>query len=108
VGKDNLRVQAALKWVRAHYTLDENPGMGQNGLFYYYHTFAKAMDAVGEDNFADAKGVKHDWRKELFEVLKVKQKSDGSWANDKSKAFLENLPELATAFAVLALSYCKK
>ena len=108
VGKDDLRVKAALKWVRAHYTLDENPGMGQNGLFYYYHTFAKAMDAVGEDDFADAKGVKHDWRKELFEVLKAKQNPDGSWANDKSKAFLENLPELATAFAVLSLSYCKK
>ena len=108
VGKDDLRVKAALKWVRAHYTLEENPGMGQNGIFYYYHTFAKAMDAVGEDDFADAKGVKHDWRKELFEVLKAKQNPDGSWANDKSKAFLENLPELATAFAVLSLSYCKK
>jgi hypothetical protein len=107
VSKDDPRVKAAVAWVRKHYTLSENPGMGQDGLFYYYHVFAKAMDALGEDRFADAKGVKHDWRKELFEELKGKQKPDGSWSNDKSRAYLENMPELATAFAVLALSYCR-
>jgi len=107
VGKDDPRVKAAITWVRAHYTLTENPGQGQAGLFYYYHTFAKAMDALGEDPFVDAKGVKHDWRQELFDVLKGKQKADGSWVNE-NKAFLENAPELATPFAVLTLSYCGK
>jgi squalene-hopene/tetraprenyl-beta-curcumene cyclase len=107
VSKDDPRVKAAVRWVRAHYTLTENPGMGQNGLFYYYHVFAKAMDALGEDRFKDAKGVEHDWRKELFDTLKGKQQADGSWVNDKSRAYLENLPVLATAFAVLSLSYCK-
>jgi len=106
VSKDDPRVKAAVDWVRRHYTLTENPGMGQDGLFYYYQVFAKAMDALGEDRFADAQGVKHDWRKELFDVLKAKQNPDGSWSNDKSRAYLENLPELATGFAVLALSYC--
>lgn len=106
VSKDDPRVKAAIGWIRRHYTLKENPGLGQAGLFYYYHVFAKAMHALGEDPFVDAKGVKHDWRKELFDTLKEKQKADGSWAND-NKAFAENLPELATAFAVLALSYCK-
>ena len=85
----------------------ENPGQGQAGLFYYYHTFAKAMDALGEDQFEDAKGVKHDWRQELFDELKKRQKEDGSWANANG-AFLESMPELATAFALLALSYCRK
>lgn len=106
VSKDDPRVKAAIGWVRRHYTLKENPGLGQAGLFYYYHVFAKAMHAYGEDPFVDAKGVKHDWRKELFETLKSKQKADGSWAND-NRAFAENLPELATAFSLLALSYCK-
>ncbi len=104
VGKDDPRVKAALGWVKRHYTLTENPGMGQAGLYYYYHTFAKAMDALGEDVFEDAKAVKHPWRKELFEQLKKTQKEDGSWANE-NKAFLEGSPELATAFAVLSLSY---
>ena len=107
VTKDDPRVQAAVTWLRRNYALDKNPGMGQAGLYYYYHTFAKAMDALGEDPFTDAKGMKHDWRQELFDELKKKQKPDGSWAND-NRAFLENTPELATAFAVLALSYCIK
>jgi squalene-hopene/tetraprenyl-beta-curcumene cyclase len=107
VGKDDPRVKAAVAWVRKHYTLDENPGQGTAGLFYYYHVFAKAMDALGEDQFEDAKGVKHDWRKELFDTLREKQAADGSWAN-KNGAFLENSPELATAFALLSLSYTTK
>ena len=107
VSKDDPRVKAAIEWIRRHYTVAENPGQKDAGLFYYYHTFAKAMDALGEDPFADAKGTKHDWRQELFDELKRRQKADGSWANANG-AFLENLPELATAFALLALSYCKK
>lgn len=109
VSKDDPRVKAAVAWVRKNYTVSANPGHKDpnSGLFYYYHTFAKAMDALGEDPFVDAKGVKHDWRQELFDELKKKQKPDGSWANTNG-AFLESVPELATAFALLALSYCKK
>jgi squalene-hopene/tetraprenyl-beta-curcumene cyclase len=108
VSKDDPRVKAAVAWVKKHYTVTENPGMGQAGLYYYYHTFAKAMDALGEEMFEDAKKVRHDWRQELFDELKKKQQADGSWVNTKSPAFLENMPELATAFALLALSYCKR
>lgn len=109
VGKEDKRVQAAVDWIRKNYTVSANPGMKEkdSGLFYYYHTFAKAMDALGEDPFVDAKGVKHDWRQELFDELKGKQKANGSWANT-NRAFLETEPTLATAFAVLALSYCQK
>ena len=106
ISKDDPRVVAAVAWVRKHYTLAENPGQGQAGLYYYYHTFAKAMTAVGEDAFKDDKGGTHDWRQELFDELKKRQQADGSWANPNN-AFLENVPELATAFAVLSLSYCR-
>ena len=47
VGADDPRVKAALKWIQQHYDLSSNPGMGQAGLYYYYHTFAKALDAAG-------------------------------------------------------------
>lgn len=107
VGKDDPRVKAAIAWIRKHYTVTENPGHGLVGLYYYYHTFAKAMDALGEDPFEDAKGVKHDWRQELFDELKKKQAADGTWVNS-NRAFMENVPELATAFSILALSYCTK
>ena len=107
VGKDDKRVKAAVAWIQKHYTLEENPGMKLSGLFYYYHTFSKAMDALGEDVFTDAKGTKHPWRKELFDTLIKKQAKDGSWVNT-DKSFMEDKPELCTAFAVLSLSYAKK
>ncbi|MBL8799023.1 MAG: terpene cyclase/mutase family protein, partial [Planctomycetia bacterium] len=66
VNKDDKRVQAAVDWIRRHYSVDQNPGQGTSGLYYYYHTFGKAMSALGEDNFADDKGAKHDWRRDLF------------------------------------------
>ncbi len=105
VKKDDPRVKAALGWISRHYTLEENPGMKQAGLFYYYHTFAKAMHALGENEFEDSKGTKHDWRKDLFEALKKKQGEDGSFTNPGDRAFGEADPNLATAFALLALSY---
>ncbi len=108
VKKDDPRVQGAVKWIRSHYTLKENPGMGQAGLFYYFHTFGKAMAALGEDEFEDAKGVKHDWRMELFEALKSRQQPNGSFINKGDRAFGEADDNLATGFALLALSYTKK
>ena len=68
-----------------------------------YHSFAKVMDALGEEPFEDAKGVKHDWRQELFDVLKGKQKDDGSWANPTG-AFLEQNKTNNTAWVKFTLS----
>ena len=56
VGKDDPRVKAAVDWVRKHYTLEENPGQGDSGLFYYLPRVRQAMAALGEDPFEDAKG----------------------------------------------------
>ena len=108
VKKDDPRVVAAIGWVRAHYTLEENPGMGKAGLFYYYQTFGKAMDAYGDDLFEDAKGKKHDWRMELFQQLQKQQNANGSWRNMGEKTFGEDNADLATSFALISLSYCKK
>jgi squalene-hopene/tetraprenyl-beta-curcumene cyclase len=107
VDKNDPRVKGAVGWIQKHYTLDENPGAGKSGLYYYYHTFAKALDALGDNQFTDADGKKHNWRRELLETLKKQQREDGSWANPTDKSFGEKDPNLATAFAVLALSYSK-
>jgi squalene-hopene/tetraprenyl-beta-curcumene cyclase len=105
VSKDDPRVKGALGWIRRHYTLDENPGMKQAGLYYYYHTFAKAMAVLGEDQLTDSKDVKHDWRSDLFAALKKRQADDGSFLNKGDRMFGEADPNLATAFALLALGY---
>ena len=63
--------------------------MGKAGLFYYYHTFGKAMAALGEDRFEDAKGQKHDWRRELFEAIEKRQQDNGSFINKGDRQFGE-------------------
>jgi hypothetical protein len=105
--KDDPRVKAALGWIRKNYDVTNNPGMGQAGLYYYYHTFAKTLDAMGIDELEDAKGVKHNWRRDLIEELAKRQKPDGSWVNTNGQ-WMEGDPNLATAFALLALSHCRK
>lgn len=107
VKPDDPRVKGALSWLKKHYDLKENPGMGQAGLFYYYHTFAKALSAMGHDEFVDEKGVQHDWRKELIAELASRQRADGSWVNEEKK-WLEGDANIVTAYALLALSYCKR
>ena len=46
VKADDRRVKAAFTWIQRFYTVDENPGLGNQGLYYYYHTFAKTLELV--------------------------------------------------------------
>jgi squalene-hopene/tetraprenyl-beta-curcumene cyclase len=103
--RDDPRVKAAFEWIEKHYTLDENPGMGQQGLFYYYHTFAKALAATGDEHIVAADGKSHDWKAELAKKLIALQNEDGSWIN-KTTRWFEGDPNLVTAYALLCLSYC--
>ncbi len=106
VDKDDPRMKAALEWIGQHYSLNDNPGMGDAGLFYYYHTFAKALSALEVDKFKDADGKEHDWRKDLIATLAARQQENGSWVNENVR-WLEGNGELVTGYALLALSYCK-
>jgi squalene-hopene/tetraprenyl-beta-curcumene cyclase len=110
VSKEDERIKKAYAWIQKHYTLDANPGMppfaAHRGLYYYYHTMAKCLDAMGVEEVVDAKGQKHDWRAEITEALAQRQKADGSWVNDKDQ-WMEGDPNLVTGYALLALSYCK-
>lgn len=107
LGAKDDRVSAARKWIEQHYTVKENPGLGDAGLYYYYHLFAKALTAAGIDKLTDSSGVSHDWRSELVEHLASLQAEDGSWTNTNSR-WMESDPNLATTFALLALSYCQQ
>jgi len=104
--KDDKRVKAAVAWAQKNYDLKQNPGMGTAGLFYYFQTLAKALDAVGDESFTDAKGVAHKWRAEIATELAALQKADGSWAND-NKRWVEDDPALVTGYCLLTLSYCR-
>ncbi len=106
VKADDPRVKAAVKWISKHYDLSSNPGMGQAGLYYYYQTAAKALDASGLKEIADAQGKSHDWRSNLLAEILKRQRPDGSWVNENSR-WMEGIPSLTTGYALLALSYCK-
>jgi squalene-hopene/tetraprenyl-beta-curcumene cyclase len=106
VTADDPRVKAAADWIRKFYTIAENPGLGQQGVYYYYQMFAKALAALQVDVFVDAQGQKHDWRKELAEHLFAAQQPNGSWVNQNTRWF-EGDPHLATAYALIALKYCE-
>jgi len=106
VGPDDPRVKAAVEWIRKHYDTKSNPGMGDAGLYYYYHLFAKALDAVSQDVLVDDQGRTHNWRAELVAELAKRQQPDGSWTNENAR-WLEGDASLVTGYALLALAYCK-
>ncbi|SIO26023.1 squalene-hopene/tetraprenyl-beta-curcumene cyclase [Singulisphaera sp. GP187] len=103
---DDPRVKAANAYITKHYSLDENPGLGQKGLFYYYQTFAKTMALLGKPTVVDASGKSHDWRAELTAALAKRQEANGSWTNP-ADSFMEGDPNLVTAYALLALAYAQ-
>ena len=105
--RDDPRVKAAVAWIQKHYDVKSNPGMGAAGLYYYYNTFAKSLDVLGDDVIEDADGTTHDWRQELAEELIHRQQANGSWINVKNSRWMEGDPNLVTAFSLLALSYCR-
>ena len=103
---DDPRVKAATDYIKAHYTLDENPGLGETGLYYYYQTFAKALSLLGEPTLVDDKGKAHDWRAELVAALAKRQLPDGGWVNHADR-FMEGDPNLVTSYGLLALAYAR-
>ena len=106
VGPDDPRVKAAVKWIQGHYDLANNPGLGDAGLYYYYHTAAKALDAAGLKEVVDAEGRRHDWRRDLLAELLKRQQPNGSWVN-KNPKWMEGDPNLVTGYVLLALPSCK-
>ena len=107
LSQGDVRVRAAFDWIRRHWTFDENPGVGRQGLYYYYHAMARALAVAQQETIVDTNGVAHEWRVELIDAITSRQREDGTWRNDVDR-WLESEPELATAFAVLALEEALK
>lgn len=106
LSREDPRVKAAVTYITHHYSLDENPGLVQQGLYYYYHTLAKTMSVLDTPTITDSAGVSHDWKSELTAALAKRQQPDGSWVNPADR-FMEGDPNLVTAYALLALAYAR-
>lgn len=101
--KSDPRVKAVLDWLSANFTLDENPGLGDQGKFYYYHTMARALSAAQIDLLKLKDGRTIQWRTELGAKLLNLQKSDGSWKNETGR-WMESDDVLTTSYILMALA----
>lgn len=96
---DDPRVQDAWKWIQNNYTLEENPGMGQQGYYYYLCAMARALDAFGINEING-----HNWREEMIDKIFELQYTNGALKvlNDR---WMENNDVLITAYALIAIGH---
>lgn len=103
VAEDDPRLASARAWAKSHWTLDENPGMGQEGLYYFFNTLSKCMAAIGDETVVTPDGEEISWRAAVAKKLLSLQAEDGSWCNDNNR-WWEADPNLVTAYVLLALT----
>ena len=101
IPREDPRIEAAQAWLRENFTLQENPGLGKQGLFYYYHLMAKALAASGVETL-EAGGKTHHWARELGVELVNRQESGGFWVNDTGR-WMEKNQVLVTSYCLLTL-----
>lgn len=101
--KSDPRVKTVLEWLSKNYTLEENPGLGGQGLFYYYNVMAKTLAATGKPTLNGPDGLKIHWREKLGAKILSTQREDGSWINQDASRWMENEAILVTCYAVLAM-----
>ncbi|MEO0477464.1 MAG: hypothetical protein AAF085_16090, partial [Planctomycetota bacterium] len=113
--RDDPRMVAAMDWISKNYELSQNPGMPEEqklqGLFYYYITMARALNAYGNPmitvkrdgvNGGEAKTEKRQWANDLIDTVVKHQHEEGWWANTETR-WLESQPVLVTAYSIIAL-----
>lgn len=116
--KNDPRVTAALGWITRNYTVQENPGMGTDGVYYYYVAFSRALSAWGQPTLevtsapaADTKSAPErttrDWANDLIDRLAELQNADGSFKSVDDR-WMENNPDLITAYALIALRHAAR
>jgi len=98
---DDPRITEARKWIETNFVLDENPGMGMQGYYYYLCTMARALDALGEDEINGT-----NWREALIDTLYENQFPGGSFKVHESR-WMENNDILITAYALIAVQHAR-
>lgn len=109
VDRDDPRVRSAFDWACRHWSLDANPGMGPEGLFFFFNVLTRSLDAYGADHIPRPDQAPVNWRREVAARLINTQAIDpatghGFWRNDTGR-YWESDPVLVTAYSVLALQH---
>ncbi len=108
VDRDDPRVRSAFDWACKNWNLEENPGMGTEGLFFFYNVLSRSLSAYGAE-VIPVDGTHLNWRKDVASKLLSMQTIDpatghGYWVNSDGR-FWERDPVLVTAYSVLALEH---
>ena len=105
IDREDPRIQSAYDWIRANYTLEENPGTSdRQGLYYYYTVFSKSLTAFGDSQIKTTAGEVRNWRDDFAHKILSLQNDDGSWVNPDSPRWWEGDKNLTTARMVVALN----
>jgi len=67
-------------------------------------TFAKCLDALGEDVIVNDKGNKHYWREDLIKKLISLQHEKGYWINPDAR-YWQNIKDLVTSYAIIGMKF---
>ncbi len=107
LSRQDMRVRLAYDWIRRNYTVEENPGVGTDGFYYYALSFSRALGAWGGATITPigAAGESlsvRDWQNDLVDQLASLQNADGSFRSIDDR-WMENNPVLITAYALIAL-----
>ena len=112
LSRNDPRVKSAHKWICRNYSIEHNPGLPDQirfeGYYYYLMTMSRALDAWGSTHVETPDGTRHDWANDIIDKLASLQRKDGSWINDQSSRWMENDPNLGTAYALIALTHAIK
>jgi squalene-hopene/tetraprenyl-beta-curcumene cyclase len=108
VDRNDPRVKSAFDWAMNHWSLEENPGMGTQGLFYFYNIMSKSLATFGRDVLPVPNSTPIAWRKAMIEKVISLQKTDektgaGYWVNQNNR-WMEGDPILVTSYSLIALN----
>lgn len=112
VSRDDVRVKSAFDWASKHWTIDENPGMGQEALFFFLNVLTKSLAAYGQDVIPAKDGKTINWKSEVAKKLVSAQTVDpktgnGYWEN-KAGRYMEKDQVLVTSYCIIALEKLMK
>jgi squalene-hopene/tetraprenyl-beta-curcumene cyclase len=109
---DHLRVAAAGRWLKDHFTPDRHPGAyasdresARPALYYYYAaSVARAFPALRD---ADGSAANKLYASRLAKALLERQDPNGSWSNPAVQV-REDDRLVATSLAIIALRACRE
>jgi len=107
VTRDDPRIRSAFDWAARHWSLDENPGLGNQGMYFFYNVLTKALTVYGAPAIPREGAEAVDWRSAVVEkllALRGRDEKTGAryWTNQNGR-FWENDPVLVTAYSIIAL-----